>query len=144
MLLDGKLGLILGVANKRSIAWGIAQAAQREGARLALTYQGERLGENVRELAQALHEPLLLPCDVTRDEDLDQLFAAVEEALGRLRVLVSAVARCARRDLLRRSVRSPRARATACGDVQVRSRPRRSAHAAGEDADEARNAVIDL
>ena len=99
MLLDGKLGLILGVANKRSIAWGIAQAARREGARLALTYQGERLGENVRELAQALHEPLLLPCDVTRDEDLDQLFAAVEKEFGRLDFLVHSVAFAQREEL---------------------------------------------
>ena len=71
MLLDGKRGLILGIANKRSIAWGIAQAAHREGARLAVTYQGERLEENVRELAAQLRDPLVLPCDVTKDEDLD-------------------------------------------------------------------------
>ena len=71
MLLDGKKGVILGVANKRSIAWGIAQSVTREGAKLALTYQGERLEENVRELSAALREPLIVPCDVTRDEDLD-------------------------------------------------------------------------
>ena len=58
MLLDGKRGLVLGIANKRSIAWGIAQAAHREGARLAVTYQGERLEENVRELAPQLKDPL--------------------------------------------------------------------------------------
>ena len=64
MLLEGKHGLVLGIANKRSIAWGIAQAAHREGARLAVTYQGERLEENVRSLAAGLRDPLILPCDV--------------------------------------------------------------------------------
>ena len=77
MLLSGKRGLVLGIANKRSIAWGIAQAVSREGARLAVTYQGERLEENVRELAQGLKDPLILPCDVARDEDLDALAASV-------------------------------------------------------------------
>ena len=77
MLLDGKSGLILGIANKRSLAWGIARSVSREGARLAVTYQGERLEENVRELAQELKDPLILPCDVGKDEDLDQLAASV-------------------------------------------------------------------
>jgi len=66
MLLDGKRGLILGIANKRSIAWGIAQAAHREGARLAVTYQGERLEENVRALAGQLRDPLVLPATSRR------------------------------------------------------------------------------
>jgi enoyl-[acyl-carrier protein] reductase I len=75
MLLEGKRGLILGVANKRSIAWGIAQSVSAAGARLALTYQGERLEENVRELAASLKDPVILPCDVSKDEDLDALAA---------------------------------------------------------------------
>src|SRR3972149_12114433 len=78
MLLEGKHGLILGIANKRSIAWGIAQAVAREGARLAVTYQGERLEENVRELAQALDRPLILPCDVTKDEDIDVMAQGIK------------------------------------------------------------------
>jgi enoyl-[acyl-carrier protein] reductase I len=65
--LSGKKGLIVGVANKRSISWAIAQAAAQAGAHLALTYQGERLEENVRELCSALSEPLILPMDVTDD-----------------------------------------------------------------------------
>ncbi|HSC29458.1 MAG TPA: SDR family oxidoreductase, partial [Vicinamibacterales bacterium] len=60
----GKTGLIVGVANKRSIAWAIAQALSSAGARLAVTYQGERLEENVRELAGSLSNPVILPCDV--------------------------------------------------------------------------------
>ncbi|HEY6552839.1 MAG TPA: SDR family oxidoreductase, partial [Vicinamibacteria bacterium] len=72
-MLEGKRGLVLGVANKRSIAWGIAQAVAGAGARLALTYQGERLEENVRDLASSLKDPLILPCDVSKDEDLARL-----------------------------------------------------------------------
>jgi enoyl-[acyl-carrier protein] reductase I len=99
MLLEGKQGLILGVANKRSIAWGVAKAVAREGARLALTFQGERLEENVRELAQALKEPLILPCDVSKDEDLDALAASVQRQMGGLDFVVHAVAYALREEL---------------------------------------------
>ena len=99
MLLEGKRGLVLGIANKRSIAWGIAQAAHREGARLAVTYQGERLEENVRELAQQLRDPLVLPCDVAKDEDLKALAASVKEGLGGLDFVVHAVAFALREEL---------------------------------------------
>ena len=99
MLLEGKKGLILGVANKRSIAWAIARATAREGARLALTFQGERLEENVRELAAELADPLILPCDVTRDEDLDALAASVQKDFGRLDFVVHAVAFALREEL---------------------------------------------
>ena len=99
MLLEGKHGLILGVANKRSIAWGITKAVAREGARVALTYQGERLEENVRELAQELTDPLILPCDVTRDEDLDALAESVRKQLGHLDFVVHAVAYALREEL---------------------------------------------
>jgi enoyl-[acyl-carrier protein] reductase I len=99
MLLDGKRGLILGIANKRSIAWGIAQAVSREGARLAVTYQGERLKENVDELAGGLKAPVILPCDVSRDEDLDTLAASVKTSLGGLDFVVHAVAYALREEL---------------------------------------------
>jgi enoyl-[acyl-carrier protein] reductase I len=99
MLLAGKQGLILGVANKRSIAWGIAQAVAREGARLALTYQGERLKENVEELAAGLTDPVLFPCDVTKDEDLDALVASVKDAFGGIDFVVHAVAFALREEL---------------------------------------------
>src|SRR6267143_3437494 len=92
MLLEGKHGLILGIANKRSRAWGIAQAVSREGARLAVTYQGERLEENVRELAAGLRDPVILPCDVSRDEDIDVLMQGVQKDLGGLDVVVHALA----------------------------------------------------
>jgi enoyl-[acyl-carrier protein] reductase I len=99
MLLEGKRGLILGVANKRSIAWGIAQSVTREGARLALTYQGERLKENVEELGASLKDPVILPCDVARDEDLTALAASVQEKLGGLDFVVHAVAYALREEL---------------------------------------------
>jgi enoyl-[acyl-carrier protein] reductase I len=99
MLLEGKRGLVLGIANKRSIAWGIARAVAREGARLAVTYQGERLEENVRELAAELEDPLILPCDVCKDEDLDALGAAVQRGLGGLDFVVHAVAYALREEL---------------------------------------------
>jgi enoyl-[acyl-carrier protein] reductase I len=99
MLLEGKHGLVLGVANKRSIAWGIAQAAHREGARLALTYQGERLEKNVRQLAEGLRDPLLLPCDVARDEDLRAVATRVGGEFGGLDFVVHAVAFALREEL---------------------------------------------
>jgi enoyl-[acyl-carrier protein] reductase I len=99
MLLQGKLGLVLGVANKRSIAWAVARSAAREGARLALTFQGERLEENVRELAQQLDNPLLLPCDVAKDADLDALVESLKQQFGGLDFLVHAVAYALREEL---------------------------------------------
>jgi len=83
-LLEGKIGLVMGVANKRSIAWGIAQSAHQAGARLVLTYQSERLGENVRELAPQLNNPLLVPCDVASDEQIGALMARIREEIGHL------------------------------------------------------------
>jgi enoyl-[acyl-carrier protein] reductase I len=99
MLLDGKAGLVLGIANKRSIAWGVARAVSREGARLAVTYQGERLEENVRELAADLEDPLILPCDVSRDEDLDSLMTSVQKEFHGLDFVIHAVAYALREEL---------------------------------------------
>jgi len=92
-LLAGKTGIVFGVANKRSIAWAIAQAWAREGARLAFTYQGERLKENVEELVSAFgSDTLLMPCDVTKDEDIAKVFQAVGEKFGKLNLLLHSVA----------------------------------------------------
>jgi len=99
MLLEGKTGLILGIANKRSLAWGIAQAVAREGARLAVTFQGERLEENVRGLAAGLAKPVILPCDVSRDEDLDALADSVKRELGGVDFVIHAVAFALREEL---------------------------------------------
>src|SRR5208283_3691647 len=92
-LLEGKIGLVVGVANKRSIAWAIAQAWRNAGATLAFTYQGERLKENVEELAGAFGpDTLLLPCDVTRDEEIAGVFAAIAAKFGKLDLLLHSVA----------------------------------------------------
>jgi enoyl-[acyl-carrier protein] reductase I len=99
MLLEGKKGLIVGVANKRSIAWSIAEALHREGARLAFNYQGERLEESVRALAATLPDSLVLPCDVTRGEEIDALFEKVAASFGRLDILVHCVAYARKEDL---------------------------------------------
>src|SRR5437763_3412669 len=92
-LLEGKTGLVFGVANKRSIAWAIAQAWTKAGARLAFTYQGERLKENVEELAGTFGpDTLLMPCDVTRDEDIARVFAEVGQKFSPLHLLLHSVA----------------------------------------------------
>ena len=93
MLLEGKLGIVFGVANKRSIAWAIAQAWTKAGARLAFTYQGERLKENVEELAGAFGpDTLILPCDVTRDDQIAEVFRTVGDKFGKLHLLLHSVA----------------------------------------------------
>ncbi len=74
-MLEGKTGIVFGVANKRSIAWAIAQALAREGMRLAFTFQGERLKESVEELSSTLPGSLLLPCDVSSDAEVESVFA---------------------------------------------------------------------
>src|SRR5271166_6961960 len=92
-LLDGKAGIVFGVANKRSIAWAIAQAWAREGAKVAFTYQGERLKDNVEELAGTFGaDTLILPCDVTKDEDIANVFKTVGEKFGKLNLLLHSVA----------------------------------------------------
>ncbi len=100
MLLEGKKGLIVGVANRRSIAWAIAQAAHREGAKLAFTYQGERLKESVAELANSLGGASpLFECDVTNDAQMDQAFQGLKGLFGTLDFLVHAVAFARREEL---------------------------------------------
>jgi enoyl-[acyl-carrier protein] reductase I len=92
-ILSGKLGIVFGVANKRSIAWAIAQAWHRAGARLAFTYQGERLKENVEELAGTFgQDTLILPCDVTRDEEIAKVFSEAGAKFGKLHLLLHSVA----------------------------------------------------
>jgi len=91
-LLEGKTGLIMGIANKRSIAWGVANSVNSAGARLILTHQNERLGENVRELAPLLNNPMVLPCDVASDEQIQALMDRIREEAGHLDFLVHALA----------------------------------------------------
>jgi len=91
MLLENKIGIILGVANKRSIAWATAQACTEAGGRLAFTYQNERLRENVEKLTEGTDAPLI-QCDVTKPEEVESAFAMVKERFGRLDFLVHSLA----------------------------------------------------
>ena len=91
-LMKGKRGLVMGVANDHSIAWGIAKAVAAQGAELAFTYQGEALGKRVRPLAEQLGVPLVLPCDVEDIASVDQVFATLREKWGQLDFLVHAIA----------------------------------------------------
>jgi enoyl-[acyl-carrier protein] reductase I len=92
-VLADKVGIVFGVANKRSIAWAIAQAWHNAGAKLAFTYQGERLKDNVEELAGTFGEDtLLMPCDVSKDEDIDRVFGQAKDKFGKLNLLLHSVA----------------------------------------------------
>jgi enoyl-[acyl-carrier protein] reductase I len=109
MLLEGKRALIFGVANKRSIAWAIAQSLRREGAELAFTYQGERVEQGVRELAASAGSSLVFPCDVQDDAQIDAVFDQIARAWnGRLDVLVHSLAYTPHEELENRYVDSKR------------------------------------
>ena len=98
-LMAGKRGLIMGIANDRSLAWGIARALATHGAELALTYQGEALGKRVRPLAEQVGAPLVLPADVTDEASLDQVFGSLEQRWGSLDFVVHAIAYADREEL---------------------------------------------
>jgi enoyl-[acyl-carrier protein] reductase I len=91
-LLQGKSGLVVGVANERSLAWGIARSLHAEGARLGFTYQGDPFEKRVRPLAEQLNSPLLEPCDITNEEQLQRVIDRCREVFGGLDLLVHAVA----------------------------------------------------
>jgi len=100
MLMQDKFGLVTGVANHRSIAWAIAQALDREGARLAISYLGEREREGIDRIVDQLqHPPLLIPCDATREDSVDETFATIEREFGQLDCLIHAIAFARREDL---------------------------------------------
>ncbi len=91
-LMAGKKGLVMGVANERSLAWGIANAAHGQGAELAFSFQGDALKKRVEPLAESVGSDFVLPCDVTDTDSMDAVFAAVKERWGQLDFLVHAVA----------------------------------------------------
>jgi enoyl-[acyl-carrier protein] reductase I len=91
-MLQNKIGLILGVANHRSIAWACAEACAAQGAKLAFTYQGERLKANVEKLAAGLEDTLVVPCDVTDQGSVDAMVEAVRAKYGRLDFIVHSIA----------------------------------------------------
>jgi enoyl-[acyl-carrier protein] reductase I len=119
---EGKRGLILGVANRRSIAWAIAKRLADAGAELAFTYQGERIQKNVRDLAESVSSPLVTECDVRSDEDVARVFEEVAEAFdGGLDLLVHSVAFAAAEDLEGRFTDTPRDRFWMALDVSAYS-----------------------
>ncbi|MBC7220487.1 enoyl-ACP reductase [Candidatus Bipolaricaulota bacterium] len=107
--LQDKVGLVLGVANERSIAWAIAQGLDRSGARVALAYQNERVRPHVERLAATLHGPLVHPCDVTEDDQIGALFARIEREWGQLDFLVHSIAFAPARELGGEFLRTSRA-----------------------------------
>src|SRR3954452_8348504 len=118
----GKRGLVFGVANKRSIAWGIARHLAEGGAQLAFTFQGERIESSVRELAESVQSPLVTACDVRSDEDVARVFAEMGEAFGgQLDLLVHSVAYAAAEDLEGRFTDTPRDRFWMALDVSASS-----------------------
>src|SRR5512135_2022104 len=121
-LFEGKRGLVLGVANRRSIAWAIARQLAEGGASLAFTYQGERIESTVRELAGSVDSPLVTECDVRSDEDLARVFGEVGEAFGgELDLLVHSVAFAAAEDLEGRFTDTPRDRFWLAVDISAYS-----------------------
>ena len=118
----GKRGLVLGVANRRSIAWAIAKRLADEGAELAFTYQGDRIEKSVRELAESVSSPLVTACDVRSDQDLERVFAEVGQTFdGGLDLLVHSVAYAAAEDLEGRFTDTPRDRFWIALDVSAYS-----------------------
>ncbi|HVP64177.1 MAG TPA: enoyl-ACP reductase [candidate division Zixibacteria bacterium] len=97
--LEGRVALVVGLANKRSIAWGIAQKLHEAGATLAIAYQNERLREDAEEMISSLSGAQGFQCDVSRDEEIDQLFAQLKERYGKLHVVVHSVAFAPSEDL---------------------------------------------
>ena len=91
-LLNGKRGLIMGVANEKSLAWGIAEVCSDAGAELAITYQGPIVEKNARALAQQTNCPLVLSCDVTKADDITNLFDTISKKWGKLDFFVHAIA----------------------------------------------------
>ena len=98
-MLDGRKGIILGVANDKSIAWSIAQALHAEGAELAFTYAGEILEKRVKPLAESLGSKYIIPCDVTKDDDIKNVFEFLKDGFGHLDFLVHSIAFAKREEL---------------------------------------------
>src|SRR6202041_1702881 len=90
--LEGRVAVVFGVANKRSIAWSIAQGLHQAGAKLAITYQNERLEQEAKDLILSLPGAEAFMCDVSKDEEIDRLFATLKERFGKLNILVHSVA----------------------------------------------------
>jgi enoyl-[acyl-carrier protein] reductase I len=120
-LMKGKKGLIMGVANDRSIAWGIAEAVAQQGAELAFTYQGEALERRVKPLAEKVGANLVMPCDVTDPESLDELFGKLKEEWGEIDFLIHAIAFSDKNELTGKYLDTTRENFTKTMDISVYS-----------------------
>ncbi len=120
-LMEGKRGVIMGVANNRSLAWGIAEACAAQGAQLAFSYQGEALERRVRPLAASVGSDLLVPCDVTDDASVDAAFQTIGSRWGQIDFLVHAIAFADKAYLRGRYVDTPRAAFLQAMDVSCYS-----------------------
>ena len=108
-LLEGKKAVIFGVANDRSIAWAISEAFHAEGAELAFTYAGEIFEKRVRPLAEGIGSKIILPCDVTKDEEIEKVFATLKQEWGGIDILIHAIAFANKEDLSNPYVQTSRA-----------------------------------
>jgi enoyl-[acyl-carrier protein] reductase I len=129
-LLEGKKAAIFGVANDRSIAWAIAEAFHGEGAELAFTFAGEMLEKRVRPLAEGIGARIILPCDVTKDEDVEKVFATLKQEWGGLDILIHAIAFANKEDLANPYVQTSRAGFQLAMDVSAYSLVALTRHAA--------------
>src|SRR5678816_4852973 len=120
-LLDGKKAAIFGVANDRSIAWAIAEAFHANGAELAFTFAGEMLEKRVRPLADGIGSKIILPCDVTKDEEVEKVFATLKQEWGGLDILIHAIAFANKEDLSNPYVQTSRAGFQLAMDVSAYS-----------------------
>ena len=120
-VMSGKRGLIMGVANERSIAWGIAAAASKQGAELAFTYQGDALKKRVDPLAESVGSSLVMPCDVTDDASVDAVFSTLEEKWGKLDFVLHAIAYSDKEELKGEYVDTSRDNFTRTMDISVYS-----------------------
>ncbi len=120
-LMSGKRGLIMGVANNKSIAWGIARMCHEQGAELAFTYQGDALGKRVKPLAASINADIVLPCDVTDSDSIDAVFAELEEKWGKLDFLVHAIGFSDKNELRGRYVDTSAANFAMTMDISVYS-----------------------
>ena len=120
-LMQGRRGLVMGLANDKSIAWGIAQAVASQGAKLAFSYQGEALKKRVEPLASSLGEPLLFECDVASDDSIDALFTALQAEWGHLDFLVHAIGFADKNELRGRYIDTSRAGFALAMDISVYS-----------------------
>ncbi|MEL6679112.1 MAG: enoyl-ACP reductase FabI [Pseudomonadota bacterium] len=120
-LMAGKRGLIMGVANDKSIAWGIAQACHAAGAEIAYTYQGEALGKRVKPLAEQTGSDIVLECDVTEEASMDAVFDALKERWGKLDFVVHAIGFSDKNELRGRYVDTSRANFAMSMDISIYS-----------------------